>query len=784
MSFNTKNSARATVKGSADWQSRKLDLGNRHRTTLNFGDLVPAFWQHVLPGDKLRLDCNILAKFMPLIAPAFSRMKIKSEWFYVPLRQIAPRTLSMIQDFKPEPSEMSNYFTSILSGSFPYMVGLSDNQQRDEYNGVLSIPARYISAWLSGDTVTRVLPTYNAGVNADSTELWQILGSDYSASRWRSEGSCIDDVLNPTNLGQENINCFTSKSRCAKLLSYMGLPSRLTTLKYTTDVLQKNSQMYFDSASDFNTQFPNISFDDNNTNWNTTDWNLVSKKYSNLIGGSWVDSSSSDSNGVSFSHAISSLPAVLPNVLNSFSRYGFAVAFDKWITDFNSSTNQVTFANEFTTPVPSGDHPDVYPYLPTASDQRISMIPFQAYQKIFNDFYRDEKLQPDEIRYFPDWLVSENGARVSEDNQSHYVEFYPFSLFYNTLSITYNDSRHFGMYESPTMFFNNLFGLRRRNRSKDVFSSCVNTKVVKGQLANGATSESVYDAKLQSRLARYFMKKEFTGSTWAEWLNNFFGVNSNDLLNNNVLFLGGRESVVGISENIQNSESSDASAQGNRAGLAGDFHSGSEIYFRVPDFGVVMCIVSVIPDDIDNFNGLQERFLRNSVFDFNLPDFQNVGYSPVFNWRQNIGVAVNSDKFPGFPGSFGSPSKANSDAVFGYQPFGYAHTYTPNIISGDFQGSLRFWHQSPDLDFDFTRYNSSTESYDLKSWVENQPVLNYNLPSIGLRFQPLGKDLKAQYYNNVFAVTNDESGDHIVADMRFQCDCHRHTAFFTDALDS
>lgn len=782
MAFNTKNSARATVKGSADWQSRKLDLGNRHRTTLNFGDLVPAFWQHVLPGDKLRLDCNILAKFMPLIAPAFSRMKIKSEWFYVPLRQIAPRTLSMLQDFKPEPSAMSSYFSSILSGKFLYSVDSSDNQQRHEYNGVLSVPAAYISAWLCGDTVTRVLPSNSAAVDASSTDAWQILGSDYSASRWRSEGGCIDSVLNPTNLGQENINSYTSKSRCAKLLSYMGLPSRLTTMKYTSDVLQKNSQMFFNDAEEFNDTFPNIAFDDNNTPWNTTDWNLVSKKYCYLIGGAWNSPSIATSNGWPFFHATDSNPALFP-LSHMLSRYGFANAFSRFIESYDSGSSTVTFTDNFTTPV-SGSTPDVMPLLPTASDQRISMIPFQSYQKIFNDFYRDEKLQTDEIRYFPDWLVSNDGSRVLDYNTSNFVDFRPFSLFYNTLAIAYNDPYHYGMYQSPTMFFNNLFGLRRRNRSKDVFSSCVTSKVLKGQLTGAVESETVYKAKLQSRLARYFMKKEFTGSTWAEWLSNFFGVNSNDLLNNNVLFLGGRESVVGISENIQNSESSDASAQGNRAGLAGDFHSGSEIYFRVPDFGVVMCIVSVIPDDIDNFNGLQERFLRNSVFEFNLPDFQNVGYSPVFNWRQNIGITSYNATLGWSKAFYGDISKGNSDGVFGYQPFGYAHTYTPNIISGDFQNSLRFWHQSPDLDFDFSRYVPETESYDLKSMIDNQPVLNYNLPSIGLRFLPLGKDLKAQYYNNIFAVTNDESGDHIVADMRFQCDCHRHSAFFTDALDS
>lgn len=740
--FNIQNSGRATVKGSANWKSRKLDLGNRHRTTLNFGDLVPAYWQHVQPGDKLRLDATVLAKFMPLIAPAFSRMKIKSEWFYVPLRQIAQPTLRAIQDFKPNPSEMSEFYSKMLSNGFADYSPASqvaDDQQISMLSGFLGVPAAWISEYLVGDTATLV--THN-------TEHFA-LGSDFAANTWRNPSGVhplFNDLAN--TVGQESIVSYTSKSRIAKLLSYMGLPSRLTTLRYTTDALLV-------SGSSLDTSNFDVEIDNGLTG-------PYSVYYSNLVFGAL-------NLGVSATYYPADDMRYKAALSYALSRGSSA--------SFLTSNNSVTFGF-----IPNL-YGELFPVATTYSNSLISAIPFQAYQKIYNDFFRDEKLQTEEIRYYPSFVFDSNSNLFRDVFAGQNSITYPVSLEYG---ICHNHLVSGNPVDNRlSIFFNNLFGLRRRNRTKDVISSCVTAQVVKGQL-NASTQETVYDAKLQGRLARYFMKKEFTGSTWAEWLNNFFGVNSNDLLNNNVVFLGGRESVVSISENIQTSESSDTAAQGNRAGLANDFHSGSEVYFRVPDFGVIMCIVSVIPDDIDNFNGLQERFQKTSVFDFNLPDFQNIGYSPVFNRRVNIGFAdsslLASSSLPGYPSQLGDRQHSDSNSVFGFQPFGYSHTYTPNVISGDLVKSLRFWHQSPDLDFDFSKQIDGFVDYS--SWVDNQPQLNFNLSPIGMRFQPYGADLKSQYYNNVFAVTNDESGDHVVADMRFFVTCHRDTAFFTDALDS
>lgn len=769
MAFSTENSGRRIVTSSPNWKSRSLNLGNRHRTTLNFGDLVPAYWCHVQPGDKLRMDANILAKFLPLIAPAFSRMKIKTEWFYVPLRQISPSSLRALQDFTPRPEDVSSYFSQLLHGFSKHNTGLSEDQQINQLNGFPSVPAWALNMWLCGDTAT-----YLNGPNGSV-----LLGSAFSPSSWRN-GSNIS-AADYSNLGYEGLVTYSSKRRASRLMSYMGLPPRVTQMRYTMDAVFHD---YSSSNVDYTAGYAVVKsadgtpigvYDDDlvNLNPNSDCTKIVDLNYFAL---SFVDRASIPYNSFSVFNAS-------PNnsylSANSIHELGLANAFKNLI---NSSPSSLEFPpSDFYGLFTYSGSEFYVPFLTTYNESLISLLPFQAYQKIFNDFYRDEKLQDEEIRYYPDAVLSVDGLGLQRQFDTSLNDSICrwSSVGYVMQNVQAGDSDCAAL----NVAFNNLFGLRRRNRAKDVISSCVTSQVVVGQL-QGGTNETVYNANLYSKLAKFFMKKEFTGSTWAEWLNNFFGVNSNDLLNNNVVFLGGRESVVSISENIQNSESSQDSPQGNRAGLAGDFHSGKEIYFRAPDFGVIMCIVSVIPDDIDNFNGLQERFKRCSVFDWNLPDLQNIGFAPVLNERVNIGYVGNTYAVPA-SGMFDIP-QSNNKGVFGFQPFGYSHTYTPNIISGDMQKSLRFWHQSPDLDFDFSMshdFGSGISSLDFDSWSKNQPALNLNLPSIGLRFSPLGSDLKAQYYNNVFAVTNDESGDHIVSDMRFSVTCHRNTAFFTDAVE-
>lgn len=71
-------------------------------TTLNIGDLVPCKFDFLLPGDRINLSSSFICKFSPLVSPAFARMQIKTEWFFVPFSQLYANYDKVLMNYKGE----------------------------------------------------------------------------------------------------------------------------------------------------------------------------------------------------------------------------------------------------------------------------------------------------------------------------------------------------------------------------------------------------------------------------------------------------------------------------------------------------------------------------------------------------------------------------------------------------------------------------------------------------------------------------------------------------------
>lgn len=67
-------------------QRSTFDLSHYHVTTQNHGELLPVFFEEVLPGDTFKLKTNVLARYMPLANPPMSPLKLQVHYFYVPNR--------------------------------------------------------------------------------------------------------------------------------------------------------------------------------------------------------------------------------------------------------------------------------------------------------------------------------------------------------------------------------------------------------------------------------------------------------------------------------------------------------------------------------------------------------------------------------------------------------------------------------------------------------------------------------------------------------------------------
>ena len=69
-------------------KSSVFNLSHERKLTMSMGDLVPIFCEEVLPGDKFRVNTEVLMRLQPMIAPVMHRMNAYVHYFFVPNRLI------------------------------------------------------------------------------------------------------------------------------------------------------------------------------------------------------------------------------------------------------------------------------------------------------------------------------------------------------------------------------------------------------------------------------------------------------------------------------------------------------------------------------------------------------------------------------------------------------------------------------------------------------------------------------------------------------------------------
>lgn len=67
-------------------QKSKFDLSHERKFSFNMGKLVPILVQEVLPGDKFRVNTEIMLRFAPMLAPIMHRVNVFTHYFFVPNR--------------------------------------------------------------------------------------------------------------------------------------------------------------------------------------------------------------------------------------------------------------------------------------------------------------------------------------------------------------------------------------------------------------------------------------------------------------------------------------------------------------------------------------------------------------------------------------------------------------------------------------------------------------------------------------------------------------------------
>lgn len=63
-----------------------FDLSHEVKLSCNMGQLIPILCQDIIPGDKFRVNTEMLCRFAPMLAPIMHRVNVYTHFFFVPNR--------------------------------------------------------------------------------------------------------------------------------------------------------------------------------------------------------------------------------------------------------------------------------------------------------------------------------------------------------------------------------------------------------------------------------------------------------------------------------------------------------------------------------------------------------------------------------------------------------------------------------------------------------------------------------------------------------------------------
>lgn len=297
---------------------------------------------------------------------------------------------------------------------------------------------------------------------------------------------------------------------------------------------------------------------------------------------------------------------------------------------------------------------------PFLTDFWMSELPFRGYQRIWDEWFRNEEFETTVQRLYNSYLPQSN----SQDK----------TALLRLQNIGWEKD-----------YFTSA--LRQPQRGPTVYIPGVNPSVpLDGSIANLAIARAV---------KRFLDVANRAGNRLKEHIFGHWGVNNRDERLQRTEFIAGSSAPLMISELLQTSSTDGTSPQANPAGhsLTMNFDHKWQHFF--PEDGYYFVLMAVVPKPVYQ-EGIPKLFMRRDKYDFAFPEFANlpeesIGRYELFAPWLIDGAGANEDI--GYTGRFNSYRwhRSHVTGVFRSSPFD-----SPSPAP-----SLDYWHMARDLSTEF-----------------------------------------------------------------------------------